>query len=522
MTLRSRSRKPVAPPAITELLAALRREIDASRAEQTRKVIEALAPDRARLRPSVAVAAIRTSKQEQRIRAGDLFFAASPGRQTDFVAIRDDVIPAVDIVESGTVDASRMAAAGWSGYRVSLKKLNSAPWPDRLQFHLPAGESVAAVYQALFLGGACVARPDGGDWQKVELAPTAADNAEGLFPSPTLGCRGRSLLAAWFHAPFAFAFFHVAGLAKLGAEAESVEIIFLARDAAAFAALTDGAFRVGCVPLVNRRTETVHVTLEASSTFTPLPVPAGQAVAGIGRVQLFRGQGEWVECRPWLGTQYPWRHKVPVSARYALTRTNGLTPPAIGLFDPGADLSTPDAHQLHVELFLADSHAHELSDGTEVTGNSGLRAELVAAPSPLLVPAVIDPAELDAETTAAGWLSRKHGDDVTDALRIVLERAATGLTTTRGGRPAGLNSALAQIDGLLRATIRTGPTIDGFPGIELEIELDAGRFPNRAPYLFAAALERALGFFARPLTCTRLIVRTEAGEMTWSPRLPVA
>jgi hypothetical protein len=237
-------------------------------------------------------------------------------------------------------------------------------------------------------------------------------------------------------------------------------------------------------------------------------------------VQLFRGRGEWAECRPWLGTRFPWRHKVPVSGRYALTRTNGLTPPAIGLIDPGAGLNAADVHQFHVELFLADTQAHALPCGTAATGNSGLQAELVAPPSPLLIPAEIDPAELEAETAASGWLSRDRGGDVTVALRAVLERAACGLTTARGGRPPGLASALSQIDGLVRAMTRTGPVVNGFPGVEVEIDLDSGRYPGRAPYLFANVLERALGFFARPLTYTRLTVRIDTGVMTWSPRLP--
>jgi hypothetical protein len=248
----------------------------------------------------------------------------------------------------------------------------------------------------------------------------------------------------------------------------------------------------------------------------------GQVVAGFGRVQLFRGNGDWVECRPWLGTRYPWRHKVAVSGRYAVTKANGVTPPSIGLIDPGADLNTPDVNQLHVELLLADTQAHIVPRGAALTGKHGLRAELIAAPTPLLIPAQIGQAELEAETTAAGWLSRHQGGDATDALRAMLESAAGGLTTTRGGRPAGLPSALAQIDGLLRATTRTGPVRNGFPGTEVEIELDAGRFPGRAPYLFANVLDSALSCFSRPLTWTRLIVRTEGGMISCAHRLPVA
>jgi hypothetical protein len=522
MVTRIPSRKSSTPPAVAELLAGLRRDIDSAAAEQVRQVITAIARDRAAIRSSIALAEIRAGKVEYEIQAGDLFFAASPAGQTDFVAIRDEVIPTVTIVESGPVAGSGTMASGWAGYRLLLNKLGSGPWPDRLRFHLVSADSAAALYQALFLSGACAARPVDGEWRKLEMLPTAAENAENLFPAPSLGCRGRSLLAAWFHAPFALACFDVAGLAGIGADAESVELMFVVRAHAAFAGLPEGAFRVGCVPLANRRTETVHVTLEASTAFTPLPVPAGQAVSGVGRVQLFRGQGEWAECRPWLGTRYPWRHKIAVSGRYALTRTNGLTPPAIGLIDPGADLSAADAHQFHVELFLADTQAHTLPSGTAVTGNSGLQAEMVAAPSPLLIPAEVDPAELEAETTASGWLSRDRGGDATDALRAMLERAAGGLTTARGGRPAGLASARSQIDGLLRATTRTGPVIGDFPGTEVEIELDAGRYPDRAPYLFATVLERALSFFARPLTYTRLTVRTEGGVMSWSPRLPAA
>lgn len=107
------------------------------------------------------------------------------------------------------------------------------------------------------------------------------------------------------------------------------------------------------------------------------------------------------------------------------------------------------------------------------------------------------------------------------ALGSVLERAACGLTTARGGRPPTLGTALAQVDGLVRATVRPGPIVAGFPGTLVEVELNADHFPGRAPYLFATVLERALAFFARPLTYTQLTVRFEGEELTWAPRLPV-
>jgi Type VI secretion system, TssF len=522
MATHTKSRKAALPPSVAALCADLRREVEAGAAEHARRVIETFARDRVALRPGVAVAEVRPTRDEQVVRTGDLFFAAAPAGQIDFVATRDEVVPPISLTDSGPVEEARPVVPGRWGYRAVLAKPAETPWPDRFRFYLSDAASAQAVYQGLFVGGGCVARPDGGEWRAVRVLPTAAEHAAGLFPTAPLGCWGRALLSAWFHAPFAFPFFDVTGLAEVGGTADSIEVVFLFRDPALPSRLPAGSIRTGCVPLVNRRAETVLVTVEATTAFTTLPVPAGQAVAGVGRVQVFRGQGEWAECRPWLGDRHPWRHKTPVPARYALSAPGGLTPPGIGLIEPGADLSSADATHLHVELFLADTQVHTIPAGAAVGGNGGQRAELVAAPAPLLVPAAIDPAELEAEAKAAGWLGRGGEADVTEALRVVLERAAGPLTTARGGRPSGLPLALAQIDGLVGAATRPGPVVGGFPGTEIEVELDAGRFVDRAPFLFAAALERALGFFARPLTYTRLKVRTEGGELVWSPRLPVS
>jgi hypothetical protein len=235
-------------------------------------------------------------------------------------------------------------------------------------------------------------------------------------------------------------------------------------------------------------------------------------------VQYFCGNGQWEDCRPWLGTRYAWKERrEDYRPQYVLSGLTGDRRPAIGVVEPGRGLDARATH-LNVELILADEAASRIAVGTTATGDRGEQAITVARGSPLLVPLDIEPLELDAEARASGWLSRGACGDVTDGLCSLLERAGGGVGPSSGRIPAPTVFESC----VKRMTTRIAPSEGCFPLLDIELELDRDKVERHTGHIFAAVLERSLPFFAPPHTGTRLTLLTPEGSRQWQPRWPAS
>jgi hypothetical protein len=240
-------------------------------------------------------------------------------------------------------------------------------------------------------------------------------------------------------------------------------------------------------------------------------------VAGIGRVQVFHSNSEWSDCRPWLGTRYPWKHRRDAEPQYVLSARNGNPWFAIGLVEPRRGLEGTATH-LNVELILADAAVSRLAVGTAAVGDRGEQAVVAASASPLLVPLDVESLELEAETRANGWLSRSGHGDVTEGLRALLERAAGGVGSEGGRTPR--SPAFDACALIRRATVRSASSNGSYPLLSLEVELNWQEVEPHKGYLFALVLERSLPLFAPALTGTQLSLHSQKGVRQWQPRWP--
>jgi hypothetical protein len=495
------------PNPTADSFAELRRRGELAHRERTARLVEVASPDRVVWHPPVTVLAVDAGREPLTLPADYLFSVAGPAGDLEFVTVRPETVPDVRLER-----AERIAPTGERGGLRLLVRCPGERPVDVLRFHV----ADPATFADVLAGADVFVRSPGGDLRPARVSASGIEQADDLYETPPLGCRGRTLLTAFFHAPLAFAFLDVRPEEPCTG---GVEVLVLFRDPAAVARLDPAAFRLGCVPMRNRRVTSVHVTVEPTGTYEHVAVPDGQVVVRVGTVQAFRGRGEWVECRPWLGTRYPWKHRPGTTARYVLADHGSDRGPLIGVVEPGRGLDATATH-LNVQLVLADPLAAGLPAGAAAVGDRGERARSAVESSRLMRPAAVDPAEVDAEARAGGWLGRGRAGDATAALVALLRQAAGchAAHASRNPRPA----AAGVIDAVRSVRVGRGVTGGPFPVLEVTVELGEGDYERHTAVLFARVLERALPLFAPPLCSTRLTVRTPEGETSWAPRSPAA
>jgi hypothetical protein len=491
----------------------LRRQLDQAEYDRVRRLVRMVSPDRTAVRPSLAILALEPKREPIVLPAGYPFVAAGPAGSVDLLTVREEFVPAMQLDGAERIAQCRLIPERGELSGLCLHVSNpSAARLSQLRFFVRDLETLAW----LLMHGECVVRTENNEIRPTQMQPCGIELAHDLYPTPSLGCRGRSLWSAFFHAPFALAFVDLTFAEVTDRE---LDVLVLFRNPVDAERIDPAKFQLGCVPVVNQRTLSVNVTVEPTRTFEPIPVPSGQTVAGIGRVQAFHKSGAWADCRPWLGTRHPWKHRRDAEPQYVLSARDGNPWFAIGLVEPHRGLEAT-ATNLNVELLLADSAAGRLAVGASAVGDRGEQAVITGSVSPLLLALDVEPLELEAETCANGWLSRSSRGDVTDGLRTLLDRAASSVGST-GGRT--LRAPALDAAALIRlATVRSASATGPFPLLSLEVELNSHAVEPHMAHLFALVLERSLPLFAPALTGTQLTIQTPEGARQWQPRWPVA
>jgi hypothetical protein len=509
MTTSTRSLK----SSTADLRSLLRRQLDQGEDDRVRRLVRMVSPDRTAVRPSLAILALEPKREPIVVPAGYPFTATGPAGSVDLLTVRDEYLPAVRIETAERVAPCRMVPerGELSGLCLHVANPSAAP-VSQLRFFVHDLETLAW----LLTHGECVVRTENNEIRPAQMQPSGIEFADDLYPTPSLGCRGRSLWSAFVHAPFALAF---VDLTFAEVTPRELDVLVLFRNPVDAERIDPAKFQLGCVPVVNRRALSVNVTVEPTRTFEPIPVPSGQTVAGIGRVQAFRKNGDWADCRPWLGTRYPWKHRRDAEPQYVLSARDRNPWFAIGLVElhRGLEVTTTN---LNVELILADAGAGRLGVGAAAVGDRGEQAAITGSVSPLLVPLDVEPLELEAETCANGWLSRSSRGDVTDGLRALLNRAAGGVGSAGSRTPRAPAFDAASL--ICRATVRSASATGPFPLLSLEVELNGQAVEPHMAHLFALVLERSLPLFAPALTGTQLTLQTLEGARQWQPRWPAA
>jgi type VI protein secretion system component VasA len=474
--------------------------------DRTRRLIELVSPDRAAVRAPVAVLSVKPGKEPRELKS-NYMFCVQGERTIEFVTTHTGrIVPAaIERVE-------RLESTG--AVELHVKRTGPAPSLSPLRFHFANLTDFARV----LLDARVTVREPGREWRPVVLTPGGIEDGHAVYAAPSRGCPGRSLLTAMFHTPLALTFIDF-NFADPGTPELEFRLQFSDRQAAM--QVDPRQIRLNCIPVINRRSMPVHVTVEPTSTYEIIAVPDGQIVAEIERVQAFEGDGRWTECLPWLGQRHVWKHRTLASAQYVVNRESAAQGQfvEIGLAEPGRGPDTQGIH-LNVSLHLADPAAERIAVGTAAIGDRGEQATTVTWVAPLLIPRPSDPAELDAECLANGWLQHSRGGDLTSGLRALLAQAALGYTSIEGRAPR--SPLCSVIESLQRSRSRVEPGIETHPTLRVEVDLDLQVIDRSQECLFIAVLDRAVSLCAPPSTATQLHLTRAEGGRTCPRRLPVA
>ena len=297
----TRSRSP--QPGTTDLRTVQRRQLQQAEDARVQRLVRTVNQDRTAVRPPLCILAVQPKREPVVLRCGYPFAAAGPAGSVDLLTVRDECVPAVRLEGAERIVQSRLVPERGEVFGVRLSVSNpSAAALSHLRFFVQDLDTLAW----LLTHAEIVVRPADGDVRSAKMLASGIERADDLYPTPALGCRGRSLWAAYFHAPSALAFLDIS-FAEIAAK--SLDVFALFRNPLDAERIEPSKFQLGCVPAVNQRTLKFNVTVEPTHTFEPIPVVSGQTTAGIGKVRAFRSNGVWADCRPWLGTRYPWKHR---------------------------------------------------------------------------------------------------------------------------------------------------------------------------------------------------------------------
>jgi len=480
-----------------EAVNGMRTEIARAGEVRAARHMEFVAPDRIVIRPAVAVVAVKPATEVLELPTGYLFTASVADRMVEFVTVRPESIVPVQIerIELITV-------AGMPGLQMCIQSTSRQPISTRLRFHVSDMESFVQVTR-----DARISVRVGGEWLPVTLTTSGIEEGDALFQSP-LGSRPRGLLTAMFHAPLGLTFFDCE---YSGPRSESLELRMLFPGSGG--AVDPGSIRLNCLPVVNQRETSVHVTVPPTSTFRPIPVPEGEVITRIRQVKSYSASREWLECLPWLGQRHAWKHRVLSKVQYCLRRQqNSLD---IGVANCGRGIDEQGVH-LNVALNLADNQADQVEPDSVVTGDQGELGKLVSM-SPMLCPKPIDPVELDAECLANS-LFHPRSEIATSALRALLQQSALPYVGTRGRLPR--SPMLPLIEAIQRVTVSSADETD-FPGVQIRVDLDLEAIDSVQEFFVASVLDRGLSLLAPPSTATQFKLSHAAGERTCKRRLPI-
>jgi hypothetical protein len=484
-------------------IAAIQAAAEQAYLDRWRRLVELVSPDRRAVRPSLAVLAVDPGRKTINLKSGHTFTVAGDHGEIEFATVRDETLPAVQIAGIEPVAGLRPAVGRgeMSGLRLQVRRLGDEPLAA-LRLHI----ADPAMFAEVLRSAEVYLRSESG-FQRVAATAAGIESGPDLYPTPRLGSAARSLLAAFFHAPLALSFLD---LQFTDPGSDLLDFLLLFDDPAAAPRLDPQTIRTGAIAVVNRRLNSVNVTVEPTQAFEPVPVPDGHEVVEVAQVQAFRGKGQWVECRPWLGSRHSWKHRSTTGSQYVTSHVPGRL--SIGLVEPGRGLDATGTN-LNVRVVLASPAASLLPAGTPVVGDRGEKASLAVESSRLLLPAEIEPPELEAEFRANTWLTRGRGD-ATAGLRALLDQAAGGSldVSQRPAKPRG-QAAMAAIE---RVTLAASAADARLPVLDVVVETVSAVEPHL--FLLLATLERALPLLAPPLTATRLVHRTPEGERSWTPR----
>lgn len=487
-------------------LAARREEAEADR---ERQLVTLLAADRLAARPALILLEIDSPRELQAIDIGHAFQHKVGDEIIGFQAVRAEaLVPwAIDQIESmqpRRIDPVRPESRG---LRLTLRSAGESHGSTGLRLWIDNPRLHAALTRSTCMVRTGASAP----WVVVRVAPAGCVDAERMLPAPRLGSPARSLLTAWFLAPWAFLFIDIDGIPASADSSDGFEICFLGDDAALEDTPGSGAIRLNCVVAANLQKTSAHLNVEATTEWTLIPMAPEKALVAVTRVSWFDRVETWHECRPWLGTRHPAFGAAAPLKQYVLRERrddDGRPSVLLGLVEPAGTLHDEGLTHLNVEVQIADRRLPRLTPGGEWRGDRGLRGRLVEGPSPFVYPAPLERGELHTEIAVGRLLSGGGSSDRTDRLRELLERCAAR------GDAAPKADALAQIASIKRFTVTPDP-LGRLPGsLLLSLEIDSLAWPAGMLPIFKTALDRYLRLSAPVQAQTRLVVHTPEGDLS--------
>ena len=426
---------------------------------------------------------------------------------------------------------------------------------DTLRVHLLGEPAVIApLYDLLFNHALEVAFVDpdnprrGVSFPAAEvLRPVGFEPGDGLLPYADTVFPGYRLLTEYFAYPAKFLYVDIAKLAEVraatGAKGELEVVIFLDRSHPRLEQMTKpDLFRLGCVPMANLfevDAEPIQLT-HAKSEYKIVPLlgqDLGHEVYSVVEVNAAGARGNPREYLPF----YQFRHGGDRTTRRAFWHTTRR--PALAADDRGTDV--------YLHLVDAAFHPATATDDAVV-----VRAVCTNRDLPVKLPRVADAVRFEAGFAAAG-LTVKCVRNPTPALRPAGPRgrfwhlishlnlnhlsladdggldALTGLLrlydlTDPEAEPQAAALARQSIEGVVGvghrravAWLGGGDTGGLVRGVEIDLQLDEGKFVGSSGVLFASVLERFFALSVSVNSFSRLVAKYRQRDgilKRWPPR----
>jgi type VI secretion system protein ImpG len=561
--------------------ARVRHKIEDDFPELTESLLGVLYPHYQAPIPSMAVAQLELSADQNQLTAGHQLARGTPidsepdpveGESCHFRTCYDTTLWPIEVVTASLrkrsdaqAPATRFSRRADAVIRIVLRcRDDSVRFADlaldRLRFFLK-GQSQHAfrLYELILnssLGVAAAASPS--DPQAAELdagclRPVGFGLDEGMLPYPARSFLGYRLLTEFFTFVEKFLFFELGGLGPnvLGRAGNQLELFLYLSQAVPELEhnVSRDAFWLGCTPVVNlyrltadpiRLTETdpeYHVVLDARR-------PRAHEIYSIDSVTASAAEDRPVSFRPFFAVTHATAGRAPRAFWHAVRRPaeagEGRIDPGTELYlrlvDVGGQPITPTDWATSAEApgewtatvettCLNRDLPHQLPTGPG-------KPELYLAEGSPLVSRVVcltrpTPTLRPARRHGALWrlishlalnhLSLADDDDQAVALREIL--ALYDFTESEATRKAvaGVDSVRSR-----RTVRRVGGAAAGFcRGVEVTARFDEQHFTGGGLFLFASVLERFLSLYCTVNSFTEFVATTKGrGELRrWPPRV---
>ena len=446
--------------------------------------------------------------------------------------------------------------------RLKFQITGEMTWPmlqlGRLRIHLAGDDAFTApLYELIHRHALQVVFRSGENKQAPPVVLPAAEAIhpvgfgpdDGLLPYPKRSFPGYRLLTEFFAYPAKFLYFDLAGFPeakRTGAQKQLEVFLFLDRTLPRLEqAVEAGAFRLGCVPVVNlfeHIAEPVNWTQQRSE-YKVIPVvgrPLGYEVYSVDSVAAVNPDGTDREFRPFYDFRHGTGHQKGNAFWYATRRPSvgihnpddptGKTPLEdrgsdvfLRLVDPAFDPATPanDVLVIRTTCTNRDTPNRLPRTGEEVPfepafSAAGLTVRCPRNPTRPMRPAM----RRGLQWRLISHLSLNHLSltDGEEGRLALLELLRLYDPTDLDGEPRLAAMARQAVEGITQ--LRSRPTValanGGFcRGLEVTVEFDEAKYVETSAYLLASVLERFFSLAVNVNSFTQLVARTKQRTAEW-------